>query len=108
VLTHRPAAVVTKQGGTSYTFVTGRVDDAMQQAQAAAGDAEVIVMGGAQIARNCLDAGLVDELRLHLVPVLLGCGTRLFAGLEGATISLESPNVEPTPGVTHLTYPIAT
>lgn len=78
VVTHRPAETIVKRGGTSYVFVTGGIDDALRQAREAAGTADVQVNGGADIACQYLEAGALDELRLHLVPVVLGAGSRLF------------------------------
>lgn len=80
VVTHRPAETIVKKGGTSYIFVTEGIDAAMTRAKEAAGEQDVMVMGGADIDRQYLDAGLIDELRLHLAPVALGGGTSLFAG----------------------------
>src|SRR3712207_3054383 len=68
VVTHRAADTIVKKGGTSYTFVTGGVTEALRQAQDAAGSKDVLVNGGAEINREFLDARLVDEVRLHLVP----------------------------------------
>jgi dihydrofolate reductase len=78
VVTHRPRPALVR-GATVFTFVTEGVHEAVRQARAAAGDEDVVVAGGAGIAQQCLAADLVDELRLHVVPVLLGRGTRLFA-----------------------------
>src|SRR5687767_5625647 len=85
VLTHHAREPVTKQGGTTFTFVTDGIESALEQAQAAAGDKDVKVGGGASVAQQYLAAGLLDELQIHLVPVLLGDGVRLFEshlGLE--------------------------
>ena len=104
VVTNRPAETIEKAGGTSYTFVTGGIEEALRQAREAAGSSDVIVGGGADIARQYLRAGAIDELRLHLVPVILGGGTRLFD--DGPTIGLRPLVVEDTPSVTHLTYEV--
>lgn len=84
----RPCFVVTRRahapvlrGPTRFEFVTDGVQAAVARARAAAGGREVVVAGGAEVARQCLAAGLVDAMRLHLVPVLLGRGTRLFDGV---------------------------
>lgn len=77
VVTHRPADKLVK-GPTTFEFCESTVQ-ALMRAQAAAGALDVVVAGGADIAQQCMAAGMVDELRLHVVPVLLGSGTRLFA-----------------------------
>jgi dihydrofolate reductase len=74
------------------------------QARAAAGDRDVVVLGGAAIIQQCIRAGLVDELRLHLVHVLLGGGTRLFDGVDPATLALERTQPTDDEGVTHLDF----
>ena len=76
VLTHEPPSDAPADG--VYTFVTGGVEAALEQARAAAGDKYIVVMGGAETGRQFLTAGLVDELSIHLVPVELGAGTRMF------------------------------
>jgi dihydrofolate reductase len=101
VVTHRvPGKVPT--GEARYTFVTGGVAEAVTRAGEAAGDRAVSLMG-ASVPQECLRAGLVDELRIHLVPVLLGSGTRLFDRL-GGVVRLEQLGVVDAPGVTHLRY----
>jgi dihydrofolate reductase len=103
VITHRPTDTIYKKGGTSYVFVTGGIEEALRRAQEAAGSDDVLVHGGAHIAHQFLDAGKLDEVRLHLVPVLLGGGTRLFDGVR-SDINLV-PTTAVTSGlVTHLTY----
>jgi dihydrofolate reductase len=105
VVTNRPKATVTKQGGTTYTFVTGGVERAMDQARTAAGDRVVVVLGGATIIQQCIRAGLLDELRLHFAHILLGGGTSFFAGLEPTAVGLERRQlVDTDAGVTHLTF----
>jgi dihydrofolate reductase len=106
VLTHHARAPVTKRGGTTFTFVTDGVEAALDQARAAAGERDVAVGGGASVAQQCLKAGLLDELRIHLVPVLLGGGVRLFENhLDAAPGQLECASVIESPtGVAHLTY----
>lgn len=90
VLTHEPPADA--PAGGVYRFVTGGVEAALEQARAAAGDKYVVVMGGAETGRQFLAAGLIDELSIHLVPVELGAGTRLFDA------------VVQTPAATHLRF----
>jgi dihydrofolate reductase len=103
ILTHHAREPVTKQGGTTYTFVTDGIRSALEQARAAAGDKDVAIAGGANVAQQYLAAGLVDELLLHVVPVLLGGGVRLFDDQPPGTLErtrvLEGPS-----GVTHLQY----
>lgn len=99
VVTHRddhPAA------GSVYTFVGG-VDEALAAANAAADGKDVVVMGGASIAQQFIAAGLVDEISIHLVPVLFGDGTRTFGELA-AHLPLELITSLPTPSATHLHY----
>ena len=103
ILTHHPRETVTKQGGTTFTFVTDGIESALDQARAAAGDQDVAVAGGANVVQQYLTAGLLDELQLHVVPVLLGGGVRLFG--DGAeTVPLERTRVIESPSVTHLRY----
>lgn len=103
VVTHRAAETIVKKGGTSYTFVTGGVTEALRRAQDAAGSEDVLVNGGAEINRQFLDAGLVDEVRLHLVPAALGGGARLF-DVARSDLALVPTAAAATPLVTHLTY----
>ena len=103
VVTHRAAETIEKEGGTSYVFVTGGVTEALRRAQDAAGSKDVLLNGGAEINRQFLHAGLVDEVRLHLVPVALGGGERLFDGAP-SDLTLVPTAAVPAPLVTHLTY----
>jgi dihydrofolate reductase len=103
VVTHRPHATVVK-GDTSFTFVTGGIADALAQARAAAARRNVIVMGGADLLRQFLAAGLVDELTLTIAPVLLGTGKRLFDGITRTDIAFERTAVIESPFATHLRY----
>jgi dihydrofolate reductase len=100
VLTHHPREPLVK-GETTFIFVEG-IEPALEQARAAAGDKDVAIGGGAEVIQQYLRAGLVDELMIHLVPVMLGGGTRLFEGL--ADITLEPATVTGSPQVTHLNY----
>ena len=81
VITHHPRPPLTLEGGTTFTFVTGGIASALDLARQAAGAKDVALAGGADIARQYLDADLIDEMQLHLVPVLLGAGERLFEGV---------------------------
>jgi dihydrofolate reductase len=104
VLTHRGQERIDKNGGTSYTFVTGGIKDAVEQARAVAGGKDVLLAGGVSIARQALDAGLVDEVVLHVTPVLLGRGIPLF-GTERA--NLRCVEVIQGSGAVHLRYEVA-
>jgi dihydrofolate reductase len=105
VLTHHAREPLEKQGGTTYTFVTDGIEAALEQARAAAGDKDVKVAGGAEVAQQYLNAGLLHEVQLHLVPVLLGGGVRLFDDLDASRVKLETTRVIESPaGVTHLFY----
>jgi len=106
ILTHHPREPVTKQGGTTFTFVTDGIKAAVEQARAAAGDKDVAVGGGGNVAQQYLKAGLLDEFQIHVVPVLLGHGVRLFENhLARAPGELKCTRVIESPtGVTHLRY----
>jgi dihydrofolate reductase len=105
VLTHHAREPVTKQGGTTFTFVTGGIEAALEQARAAAPDKDVLVAGGADAIQQYLKAGLVDELQIHVVPTLLGDGVRLFENHLGSERpELECTRVIESPAVTHLKY----
>jgi dihydrofolate reductase len=106
VLTHRPAPTLVKQGGTSFIFVASP-EEALNKARHAASGRDVGVMGGAQTIRQFLLAGLLDELHLHLVPVLLGSGMRLFDGLAGKGVELRKGQVRDGQKVIHLSFAIA-
>ncbi|NLU79023.1 dihydrofolate reductase [Micromonospora sp. HNM0581] len=109
VVTHRPRPTLHRQGGTSFTYVTDGLVSAVTQARAAAGDKNVAVAGGGSLVRQVLRAGLLDELELHVVPVVLGAGLRLFddLGLDDLeAIELVPDRVVPTPQVTHVRYTV--
>lgn len=104
VLTHHPRDPLAMKGGTTFTFVTGGIEAAVAQARAAAGERDVLVAGGASAITQALAAGLVDRLDLHVVPVLLGGGARLFDGVGELTPRLELERTVASPHVTHLRY----
>jgi dihydrofolate reductase len=105
VLTHHEREPVEKEGGTTFTFVTDGIESALEQAREAAGGKDVAIGGGAEVAQQYLKAGLLDELQLHVVPVLLGGGVRLFEDVAGAPGKPERAGVVESPtGVTHLKY----
>jgi dihydrofolate reductase len=106
VVTHRGQDPITKDGGTSYTFVTEGIESAIKQAIAAAKGKDVLLAGGAGIAQQALAAGLVDELALHVAPVLIGSGVRLFDHIGTEHIQLESTRVVGSSGVTHLRFTV--
>lgn len=104
VLSAEPGETISKQGGTSYNFVTDGIERALERAREAAGAKDVIVMGGAGAAQQYLNAGLLDEIYIHLSHVLLGDGTRLFDRLTIQPADLEAIAVAAKPGVTHLKF----
>lgn len=108
VLTHDPREPVTKKGGTTFTFVTDGVESALAQAKEAAGDKDVSVAGGANTIQQYLSAGLVDEMQIHVAPLLLGGGIRLFDNLDPERVELEGTRVVESPEVTHLKFGIVT
>jgi dihydrofolate reductase len=104
VLTHYERAPLEMAGGTTFHFVTGRVIEAHARAREAAGNRSVAIAGGAATVNQFLAAGLIDELRLHVAPVLLGKGERLFDGVGKTTLTqLEARQ---TSLVTHLRYAV--
>jgi len=104
VLTHRPHDEVVK-GETTFTFVTEGIESAIAKARAVAGDKKVHVMGGASLIQQALQAGQVDSLHLHVAPVVLGAGTRLFDNLT-EPIELERTEVVESQFATHLRFRI--
>jgi dihydrofolate reductase len=88
---------------TTFTFVTDGIESALAQARRAAAGQDVFIGGGADIINQFLAAALLDEIELHVVPILLGGGARLFAGV-GQRVKLEPARVIEAPGVTHLKY----
>jgi dihydrofolate reductase len=104
ILTHHPRETVTKEGGTTFTFVTEGIGAALGQARAAAGDRNVAVAGGANVVQQYLNAGALDEIQIHIAPILLGGGTLLFGELGPGRPGLEITRVIHSPAVTHLRY----
>lgn len=96
-----------RQGGTTYSFVSDGPEAALEQAKTAAGDKDVGLVGGANLAQQYLNAGLLDELLIHLVPVLLGDGVRLFEELDRRP-ELEAIQVVASPRTTHLKFRVMT
>jgi len=103
VLTQHPRETLVMQGGNSFTFVTGGIEEALAQARAAAGGKDIAIAGGADTCRQFLRAGLVDRMTIHLAPVLLGSGEALLDGI-GPDVKLELIRATDAPGVTHLEY----
>jgi dihydrofolate reductase len=102
VLTHHQREPLTLSD-TTFTFVTVGIETALEQARAAVGEKDVLIGGGADVINQYLAAGHVDELELHVVPLLLGGGARLFEGI-GPDLELEQIRVVEAPGVAHLKY----
>ncbi len=105
VLTHHPREPLEMDGGTSFTFVTDGVESALSQAREAAGEQDVAIAGGASAIQQYLAAGLLDELQLHIAPVLLGGGTRLLENVGDPR--LEPVEVVGSPAATHVTYRVS-
>jgi len=105
VLTHHAREPEEMGGGTTFFFVTDGIEAAIEQARAAAGEGNVAIGGGANAIQQALAAGLVDELQVHVAPILLGGGTRLFG--EGADpIRLEATRVLASPRATHVKFDV--
>ncbi|MFI7648686.1 dihydrofolate reductase family protein [Micromonospora sp. NPDC049460] len=102
VLTHHGRDPQPMDGGTTYYFVTDGVESALAQARAVAGDGDAAILGGVTTINQYLAAGLIDELRLHIVPLTLGAGTRLFEGVP--PLKLEQVKSRAATSVTHVTY----
>ncbi len=102
VITHHPRQPLEMEGGTSFTFVTDGIESALEQARQAANGQDVMIGGGANVVRQYLAAGLVDEFELHLVPILLGDGERLLEDLDN--LRIEQVRAIEAPGVTHIKY----
>ena len=104
VVTHHAREPLAMEGGTTFHFVTDGIESALEQAREAAGGQDIAVAGGASVGRQYLKAGLLDEIQIHVVPVLLGDGARLFDNLGGVEVTLEATRAVEAPGVSHLTY----
>ena len=102
VLTHHAREPLTMEGGTTFTFVTDGIESALEQAREAAGDRDVAIAGGAATVNQYLAAGLIDELRLHVTPVLVGAGERLLDNV--GSHDLQPLSVRSTELVTHMRY----
>jgi len=104
VVTHQPREPWVRPGGTTFTFVTDGIERALEQARAAAAGRDVRVSGGADVIRQYLRAGVVDELIIHLAPVVLGQGLRLFEDASLQSLVLEPVEVVGSGKATHLKY----
>jgi dihydrofolate reductase len=105
ILTHHARDPLPMQGGTTFNFVTAGVGTALEQARQAAADKDIVIAGGAHAIQQFIAAGLLDELYLHIVPVVLGAGERLLENVGDP--SLEPIKVVASPAVTHVKYRIA-
>jgi dihydrofolate reductase len=104
VLSHHAREPLRKKGGTTFTFIADGIHDALEKARAAAGDKNVAIGGGATVVQQYLNAGLVDEIQIHVAPLLLGDGVRLFDNLTIGQTSLECTRVIGSPASTHIKY----
>jgi len=104
VLSHEEREPIKMEGGTTFNFVTDGIESALRRAKEAAGDRNVAIAGGANTVNQYLAAGLINELWLHIVPVTIGEGTRLFEGV--ADLKLEPLEVSGTIAVTHIRYKV--
>jgi dihydrofolate reductase len=105
VLTHHPREPLEMEGGTTFHFVTEGIEAALERAREAAGDQDVMLAGGADVVQQYLRAGLVDELFLHVAPVVLGGGRRLLENVGDAR--LEQVDVIPSPYAVHVRYRVS-
>jgi dihydrofolate reductase len=104
VLTNHAREPIEMAGGTTFNFVTDGIEVALEQATKAAGGKDVRLGGGASAAQQYLRAGLVDELEIHVVPMFLGAGSRLFENLDGGPAGYECVGLASSPAVAHFTY----
>ena len=102
VLSHKEREPIEMEGGTTFFFVTDGIESALSKAKEAAGDRNVRIMGGANIVNQYLAAGLIDEMWLHIAPVTIGEGARLFEGVPN--LNLNPIEVSGTSMVTHIRY----
>jgi dihydrofolate reductase len=106
ILTHHEREAVEMAGGTTFNFVTDGIQSALDQAREAAGGKDVAIGGGADVAQQYLNAGLVNQVRLHIAPVVLGSGRSLLDGVNPA-LNWEQTAAQQGNGVTHITYRIS-
>jgi dihydrofolate reductase len=103
VLTHHPREPLAMAGGTTFHFVTGGIQEALDHAREAAGNKDVRIGGGVATIRQYLQASLIDEMHLACSPVLLGSGENLFAGLNLPTLGYEVASHTASTNATHVT-----
>lgn len=104
VLTHHQREPLEMKGGTTFHFASDGIEPALEQARDAAGERDVAIAGGASVGQQYLRAGLVDEMMIHVAPVLLGGGVRLFEDMGDPPPSLEIESVAGSPAVAHVKY----
>ncbi len=104
VLTHHARESLVMQAGTTFHFVTEGIHAALDRAREAAGGRDINIGGGADVVQQYLKAGLIDEMEVHVVPVLLGSGSRLFDNLDGGQLRYECIRVVCSSAVTHIKY----
>ncbi len=104
VLTHHAREPLEMEGGTTFHFITDGPEAAFERASSSAGTKDVALHGGPSTIQQFLRAGLVDEMEIHVAPVLLGGGSRLFDGLEGVPLEFTCVSVESSPAVAHYRY----
>jgi dihydrofolate reductase len=105
VLTHHAREREEMEGGTTFFFITDGIEAAVERAREAAGDRDVAIAGGANAIQQALSAGLVNEMQVHVAPILLGGGTRLF-GEDADLVRLEATRVLASPRATHVTFDV--
>jgi len=104
VLTHHAREPLEMRGGTTFHFVTEGIEAALERAKDAAGGKDVVLGGGANVAQQYLRARLIDEMEIHVVPLLLGGGARLFDNLDGRQTGYECVRLVGSPSVSHFKY----
>jgi dihydrofolate reductase len=107
VLTHHEREPLEMDGGTTFHFVGDGIEAALARARETAGAGDVLIAGGAATINQALEAGLVEQIQLHVTPALLGGGARLFEGVDPGKVALERERVIDSPAVTHLRYAVA-
>lgn len=106
VLTHEQREPWTRNGGTTFFFTSATLERVLQQAKHAAGDKDVRITGGANVIQQYLNAGLVDEFTLHIVPVMLGSGVRLFDNMDHSKLTFELVEAVQSAAVSHMRYKV--
>jgi dihydrofolate reductase len=106
VVTHRAREPLSREGGTTFRFVTDGIESAIEQARSAANGKDVAISGGGNLLRQVIRAGLLDQLELHISPVLIGDGMRLFDRTDHDAVELSPTRTVHTPGVTHIRYKV--